>query len=387
VRLARIAFDTSLGELYLFDLERRHLADASGQLAPGYANPALELHFAAVTAALAGVPAASELYKVGGVYLKTAFAPVFDESGEVIAVVAAEGGATFFQGLWNLRRQVLATGAAGMVLVLALAVLFYRLLRAQALAERAVRETSALAAAGELAAVLAHEIRNPLTIISSRAERVRAKIAQGKPASEVLEWFDAIPNEVGRLDDVLARYLAFARPAELQGEADVDATLESVLGLLGNDLTRKGIRVQHPALPVRLRIAMAPAALHQVLVNLLLNARDAMSAEGTITLAARREGRLIALSIDDTGCGMTPEQQRRAFEPFYTTKPSGSGLGLAVVRSMIDLYGGRIELQSRPGEGTHFTLWLPAAVTDTERATAPVHPGGPDGPRDGEGRG
>jgi two-component system sensor histidine kinase HydH len=132
---------------------------------------------------------------------------------------------------------------------------------------------------------------------------------------------------------------------------------------------------------------MAPAALHQVLVNLLLNARDAMSAGGTITFAARKEGRLIALSIDDTGCGMTPEQQRRAFEPFYTTKPSGSGLGLAVVRSMIDLYGGRVELQSRPDEGTRFTLWLPAAVTDTDRAAAPAHPSGSDGPRDGEDRG
>jgi hypothetical protein len=125
-RLARIAFDTEIGDLYLFDRDRRHLIDAADRLAPGFANPSLDLHYAAVTAALAGVPASSALYRVEGVYLKTAFAPVFDETGAVVAVVAAEGGATFFRGLWSLRRQVLLSGAAGMLVVVGLAALFYR---------------------------------------------------------------------------------------------------------------------------------------------------------------------------------------------------------------------------------------------------------------------
>jgi signal transduction histidine kinase len=360
-RLARIAFDTEIGDLYLFDRDRRHLVDAAGRLEPGFANPSLDLHHAAVTAALTGVPASSALYRVEGVYLKTAFAPVFDETGAVIAVVAAEGGATFFRGLWSLRRQVLFSGAAGMLVVVGLAALFYRMLRAQTLAERTVRETSALAAAGELAAGLAHEIRNPLAIISSRAERVGAKLAQGKPAEEIREWFETIPAEIARLDGILARYLSFARPAELQGEADVAATIDAVVALLGNEFTRRGIAVRREGVAAEGRVALAPAALHQMLVNLLLNARDAMPAGGAVTLATRRSGRELVIDVEDTGCGMTPEQQRRAFEPFYTTKPQGSGLGLAVVRSMLELYGARATVKSEPGHGARFTLWLPLA--------------------------
>jgi len=367
--LARVVFDTGVGDLYLFDRDRRHLLDAAGRFDAGFENPNVELHYAAATAALAGVPAASELYRVGDVYLKTAFAPVFAADGSVRAVVAAEGGASFFAGLWRVRRQMLASGALGIVAVLALTLFFSRLLRAQAVAERTLRETSALAAAGELAAVLAHEIRNPLAIISSRAERVRAKLEQDRPREEILEWFTVIPREIDRLDQTLSQYLAYARPAELQGEADLVATLQAVLGLLANDFTRKGIAVatELPSAPLA-PAAVAPAALHQVLVNLLLNARDAMPDGGRLTCAVQASGGAqLRLAIADTGVGMTAEQRRRAFEPFYTTKAHGSGLGLAVVRSMLDLYGARLEVESEPGKGTRFRIHLPVAARGTRR--------------------
>jgi signal transduction histidine kinase len=362
-RFARVLFDTGIGDLYVFDVDRRHLLGASDRYEPGYENPALELHYAAATAALAGVPAASELYRVGGVYLKTAFSPIFDEEGAVIAVLAAEGGASFFQGLWRLRRQVLVTGAAGMIVVIALAVLFSRLLRAQAIAERTLRETSALAAAGELAAILAHEIRNPLTIISARAERVQAKLAQGQPPEEILTWFETIPREIGRLDSVLTQYLAFARPADLQGDADLAATIEAALTLMRSDLERRGLEIERDVSAAQpLQVAMAPAALHQILVNLLLNARDATPAGGRITIRARHRGNAILLEVADTGCGMSRDEQARAFDSFYTTKPQGSGLGLALVRSVAELYAARLELDSAPGEGTRFSIWLPPAT-------------------------
>ena len=192
--LQRIRFETNLAEIYIFDGDRRHLMDADQRYGRDYANPALELHYGATTAALTGIAAASGLYRVGPVYLRTAFAPVFGSAGEVLGAVGVEGGADFFLGFTTLRRQILVSGAVGMIAVLALAIFFSRLLRAHTLAERTLRETSALAAAGELAAILAHEIRNPLAIISARAERVRAKIEQGRTPDEVLKWFDAIPG-------------------------------------------------------------------------------------------------------------------------------------------------------------------------------------------------
>ncbi len=364
--LGRVRFETGLGEITLFDPDRRHLLDADGQLPPGYENPVLDLHFGAVTAALAGVAATSDLYRVGSIYLRTAYAPVLGEHGEVVGVIGVEGGTDFFQGLWDLRRQVLLSAAAGMIAVLLLTLFFARLLRTQAVAERTLRETAALAAAGELAAILAHEIRNPLAIISSRAERVRAKIAQGKSAGEVLEWFDAIPREVDRLDAVLTGYLAFARPGDLEAETtQLRGTVEAALSLLAGDFARKGIELARTDQAAgELRVAMAPAALHQVLLNLLLNARDAMPEGGQVRLDAQASGRWLLLRIADNGCGMTGEQRRRAFESFYTTKPQGSGLGLAVVRSMVDLYGGRITLESEPGTGTRITLRLPLAAPE-----------------------
>jgi len=370
--LARVRLDTEVGELYLVDEERRHLLDVDGRYRAGEENPAVELHYAAATAALAGVPAASDLYEIAGVYLKTGFAPVLDESGAVLGALAAEGGASFFQGLWRLRRQVLITGAAGMVAVLALAFFFTRLLRKTAIAERSLRETSALAAAGELAAVLAHEIRNPLTVISSRAERVRAKIEKGQPPEEILSWFEAIPLEVGRLDRVLTQYLSYARPADLEEEAVLlGPTLDAVLGLLEHDLARRGIEVARATSAAEtLRVRMAPAALHQVLVNLLLNARDAMPRGGRLTVSAHPGRRGLSLSVADTGVGMTAEEKRRAFEAFYTTKPEGSGLGLAIVRSMLDLYGARVTVQSAPGEGATFTLEIPLAPEEARPAAA-----------------
>jgi signal transduction histidine kinase len=363
VFLERVQLDSDVGDLYLFDETRTQLLDVAGRFPAGYANPALDLHYAAATAALTGVPAASELYRVADVYLKTAFAPVLGDSGDVLGALAAEGGASFFRGLWSLQRQVLLTGAAGILAVIALALFFTRQLRRQALAERTLRETSALAAAGELAAILAHEIRNPLAIISSRAERVRAKIAQGREPKEILEWFEAIPQEVARLDAVLTQYLAYARPRDLSGDAaTLRPTLDAVLSLLQGDFTRRGIVLERvEELPPEHRVRLAPAALHQVLLNLLLNARDAMPQGGRLRVELTRAGREVRLTVADTGVGMTAEQRKRAFEAFFTTKPGGSGLGLAVVRSMLDLYGARVAVESEPGRGTRFDLWLPSA--------------------------
>ncbi len=366
-RLSLILYETGLGEIYVVGPDHEYLLDAAGRHRAGYAHPAIDLHFGAVTAALAGVAAASDLYSAGGVYLKTAFAPILDRNGLPIGAVGVEGGSGFFTGLWQVRRQVLLSGAAGMAVVLVLVFFFGRILRTQALAERTLRETATLAAAGELAAILAHEIRNPLAIISSRAERMQSKISQGKSTEELLQWFEAIPREVDRLNRVLTQYLSFARPTELEGEsADLEQTLCAVIAMLEGDFARKGISVIRAGQAIgaetdaaaRIRVTMAPAALHQVLLNLLLNARDAMPEGGEVRIEVSASGSWVLARIADTGCGMSQPQQRRAFESFFTTKEHGSGLGLAVVRSMLELYGGRVDLESEEGRGTSFTLHM-----------------------------
>jgi len=362
--LARIQFDTDLGEIYLFDKNYRQLLSDRLDYDPSYNNPALELHFGAATAALAGVAVTSDLYQVGPVYLKTAFAPISDHEDRVIGAVGVEGGTGFFAGLWTLRRQVLINALAGMLAILALAILFVRLRRTEAVAERTLRETAALAAAGELAAILAHEIRNPLAIISARAERVRSKIEKGRSKEEVLEWFTAIPREVDRLNGTLTQYLSYARPIDLVDDSvEIGTALDAALSFLREDLKRKGIELIPPDQRWReTALAIAPAALHQILLNIMLNARDAMAGGGTLSLTIGEQKNEIWIRIADTGCGMSKEEKRRAFESFFTTKEHGSGLGLATVRSMIELYGGEIVLESEPNKGTAVTLYLPRTL-------------------------
>ena len=110
--------------------------------------------------------------------------------------------------------------------------------------------------------------------------------------------------------------------------------------------------------------SMAPAAVHQILLNLLLNARDAMPAGGRVTIVVEPAAPDVRVSVRDAGPGMNAEQRRRAFESFYTTKRRGSGLGLAVVRSMLELYGGGVSFETAEGQGTTFTLRMPATRPD-----------------------
>jgi signal transduction histidine kinase len=367
--LQRILFDSDLGDLYLFDESYIQLISAGAATEPGYENPALDLHFGAATAAIAGVPATSDLYQVGQIYLKTAFAPIVDETGQVLAVVGVEGGTGFFSGLWQLRRQVLINALIGMVAIIALGALFFSLRRTQAIAERTLRETSALAAAGELAAILAHEIRNPLAIISARAERVQSKIEKGKSTEEVLQWFSAIPLEVDRLNGILTQYLSYARPVDMAAEAVALGTaMDGAFSFLEGDFKRKGYRlIRRDEAHRETLLAVAPAALHQILLNLLLNARDALGDGGEVTVDVETGAELLYLHLSDTGCGMSRDQQRRAFESFYTTKEHGSGLGLATVRSMVELYGGEISVESEPGKGSVFTLAIPLAQIQGSR--------------------
>ncbi len=374
LRLSRISFDTDLGEIYLFDdIYRQLLSDRQG-FDPDYNNSALDLHFGAATAALAGVAATSDLYRVGPIYLKTAFAPIFDNDELAIGAVGVEGGSDFFAGLWTLRRQVLINALAGVLAILALAVLFFRLRRTEAIAVRTLRETAALAAAGELAAILAHEIRNPLAIISARSERIRAKIEKGQSREEILEWFAAIPREVDRLNGTLTQYLSYARPIDMGDDSvEIGIALDAAFSFLREDFRRKGIELIPPDGQWRsLALSIAPAALHQILLNLMLNARDAMTAGGSLTLSIDRKDKLIWIRITDTGCGMSKEQQKRAFDSFFTTKEHGSGLGLATVRSMIELYGGEIVLESELDKGTTFTLNLLVAEEATSDQSLPL---------------
>jgi len=225
-------------------------------------------------------------------------------------------------------------------------------------AEEQLRQNEQLSALGLLAAEIAHEIRNPLTVVKMLFHSLDLKFPAGDPRAK-----DAgiIEQKMEQMNRVLDQTLTFARRSEPRVEpADLNALLEDVLLLVRHKLAQHNITLQWQ------RAAGLPLApldrtqIEQAVLNLVLNATQAMPSGGTLTIATRAEGAEVCVTVADTGVGMTPEVQQRLFDPFLTTKPAGAGIGLALVRKIIEAHRGRIEVASAPGQGATFRLFLPA---------------------------
>jgi signal transduction histidine kinase/putative methionine-R-sulfoxide reductase with GAF domain len=215
-----------------------------------------------------------------------------------------------------------------------------------------------LAALGQLAAGIAHEIRNPLTSINILIHSMTESLTSGDSHKEDLE---VIEEEINRINEIVDQFLRFAKPAPpLLEKADVLPVLEETLQLLRPQIEKQQIvvRKEFQALPI---VQMDREQMKQATLNLLLNAIQAMPAGGHLTLKARNSenGQWVHLSIQDSGIGIPGEDLNKLFDPFFSTKEGGIGLGLSIAHRIIDQHHGKIEVESAPGKGTLFTVWLP----------------------------
>jgi signal transduction histidine kinase len=232
--------------------------------------------------------------------------------------------------------------------------------------EQNARQAATLAVAGKLAAGLAHEVGTPLNIISGRAEFALRHSPATDPRREDLE---AIINQIDRISRVISGLLDVVRPASPKLEPlSVGAVVGELLPLLRHAARQRGIVLESHRDDGDARVDGDAGQLQQVLLNLVVNALEATPAGGRVTISTRcsprgdRDG--VALTVADTGSGIAPDVAPRIFESFFTTKPrgQGTGLGLAICRDIAKTHGGEMTVTSRPGEGSTFALWVPAAV-------------------------
>jgi PAS domain S-box-containing protein len=239
---------------------------------------------------------------------------------------------------------------------------------------REVQKWERLAAVGTLAAKVAHELRNPLSAISIHVELLDEELArQGCSADgEAREAFDVILKEVDRLSRLVGEYLQFGRlPGGERRKVEPGDILNEVIGLLGQELRLSRVtvttRIPRDLPPVR----GDASQLRQAFINLLRNSREAMTSGGPVRIEARSSGGWVEIVFVDDGPGIPTADVERIFDPFYTTKDSGTGLGLALVRQVVTEHGGTVECLERPTAGAAFLIRIPVAGSEVETERTP----------------
>lgn len=228
-----------------------------------------------------------------------------------------------------------------------------------------------LAQLGALFAGFAHEIRNPLSTISLNLQLVEEDLhdAETQRDKRTRKRVQVLKSEVARLQAILDEFLRFARMPELQKEpTDLDAFVRDLVEFHAPEMKSAGIALRSLSEPRLPRVHVDKAQLRAAIVNLLKNAREACSEGDEIIVTVRRDPsatgqgvRGITISVADTGPGMPGDVREKAFQPYFSTKRTGTGLGLPTVKRIIEEHGGSITLSSEVGKGTLFTLWLPIA--------------------------
>jgi signal transduction histidine kinase len=306
-----------------------------------------------------GLTWVSQTFRWGDSYYRSAAAPVEDPvSGEFLAIARIEVDARHFGALDRLDQLAWWIHGLSAALALALVALFLWQARLARRWERELLRSEKLIGLGRLAATIAHEIKNPLGIIKATAQRLERTAGQNLPPEKREELLKFIPEEVDRLNRILTRYLQIAATDQSHpASIDVGGQLpEWIKSMPERDRLRLSLETTGPVYADR-------EAPHQVTLNLIRNALEASPDGAGIEIEWTRNGRYGQLRVRDHGPGIPRKLRTAVFEPFYTTKASGSGLGLYAVKTLVERDGGQVAIEDNPGGGAAVIVRWPLAST------------------------
>jgi signal transduction histidine kinase len=231
--------------------------------------------------------------------------------------------------------------------------------RLQARAKSAQR----LAEVGTFTGGLAHEIKNPLSTVLLNLQLLQEDLDEDDPAhTRILSRLATVTREASRLRDILDDFLKFAGKLELKRErADLNKMLEELVDFFAPQAQLNRVQLRFKPLDGQFWVDVDPRLIKQTILNLLLNALQAMPGGGELILNATRNGDSAVVDVIDTGSGIPKESIDRIFDAYYSTKKGGTGLGLAMAKRIVEEHGGKISVSSEPGKGSDFRLTLPLA--------------------------
>jgi signal transduction histidine kinase len=234
-----------------------------------------------------------------------------------------------------------------------------RLLRRRRRWERRIRETDRLIVMGTIAGGLAHELRNPLNAMHVDSQLLAEEAQAGGGSEDLVRLARRIGESVQHLDDTLAGFLRMSKPVHLLRETvQLGQLVKEAIDLVVRDLGRAGILVEweKPERPVT--VWADPTQLRQAVLNLLINAQQAVPEGGVVSVGVEASGGRAGIRVSDTGPGVPEGEREKVFNLFQSTKPSGTGMGLPIARRIVEAHGGRIEVDQAAGGGARFTIWL-----------------------------
>ncbi len=242
--------------------------------------------------------------------------------------------------------------------------------------ENEIELSRRLAAIGRLTSGVAHEVKNPINSIVVHLEVLKEKLLHIDPDTK--RHMDVINSEIHRLDRVVKTLVDFTRPVELKlAEIDLREIVEDVVALSAPEAERHGVNIQKRVDTEPMAVRVDADLIKQALLNVILNGVQAMPNGGPLEVVADRVGQTARIVVQDQGVGIPPEVRDKIFNLYFTTKKSGSGIGLAMTYRVLQLHNGALDFESKPGEGTSFRLLLPmleefgvetANITDAQRS-------------------